>query len=208
MPSTEKIVAFVIVVLLILLSGCIEGVPQEDEFQKPVSELVKGFSYIFEEMGGPKKPDYDLNEMEKNIHKLINIEREKEGFDSMKLDERLSAIARKHSFDMVTNNYFSHEDLNGNDFLYRYREAGYTCPGFIYLGGENIFEHNIAKYVYVDNGEVSEYNTQEELEVSVVEGWMNSPGHKQNILRKGWTKEGIGVYIAEDGRVLITQNLC
>jgi len=37
---------------------------------------------------------------------------------------------------------------------------------------------------------------------------MNSPGHKKNILTPYWRSEGIGGFIAPDGKVLVTQNFC
>ena len=38
----------------------------------------------------------------------------------------------------------------------------------------------------------------------VVDGWMHSPGHRENILIKHWQTEGIGVYVARDGSVFVT----
>jgi hypothetical protein len=53
-----------------------------------------------------------------------------------------------------------------------------------------------------------DWNTLEEIAESTVEGWMNSPGHRKNILIPVWQREGIGVSIAPDDKVYITENFC
>jgi uncharacterized protein YkwD len=67
--------------------------------------------------------------------------------------------------------------------------------------------NNLAKWIY-DDGTVSEYSTASEIEESTVLGWMGSPGHKENILTKEFDKEGVGIAIADNGNVYITQNFC
>jgi len=71
---------------------------------------------------------------------------------------------------------------------------------------ENIYQNWIYKSTYV-GGIPSDWNTEEELAEKAVEGWMNSTGHRENIL-SGFHSEGIGVAIAEDDKVYITQNFC
>ena len=53
-----------------------------------------------------------------------------------------------------------------------------------------------------------EWLTPNELAESAVQGWMNSPGHRQNILTPHWRSEGIGVAVSNDGKVLATQDFC
>lgn len=43
---------------------------------------------------------------------------------------------------------------------------------------------------------------------SALEWWLDSPGHKELMLSPRYIKAGIGVHIAEDGRVYVTQNFC
>jgi uncharacterized protein YkwD len=45
-----------------------------------------------------------------------------------------------------------------------------------------------------------------ELAERVVDGWMDSPGHRENILTNQFKGEGIGVYSRPDGTVFVTQN--
>ncbi len=52
------------------------------------------------------------------------------------------------------------------------------------------------------------WNSLEQLALSVVDGWMKSPGHWKNILKPLWKPEGIGVVVSSDGRIWITRNFC
>jgi|GEM_PF-5920229 len=148
-------------------------------------------------------------ELERQIHNLINKERQDHGLSSLNWNDTLAKIAREHSEDMSDRNYFAHEDLEGRNLSYRYEKGGYYCEiyydGRHLLGAENIAKINIAKSVYSD-GTVAEYNTQGEIATSAVEGWMNSAGHRENILRPFWKNEGMGVVISDNGDVYITQN--
>jgi len=54
----------------------------------------------------------------------------------------------------------------------------------------------------------SEYKSQEEIAESTVKRWMNSPGHRKNILSPFWRTRGIGVAIASDKKVYVTENFC
>ncbi len=50
--------------------------------------------------------------------------------------------------------------------------------------------------------------TNEEIAFIAVDGWMNSEGHRKNILNSNFDREGIGVYIDSEDRVYVTQNFC
>ncbi|MEV4671313.1 CAP domain-containing protein [Actinomadura sp. NPDC049382] len=99
---------------------------------------------------------------------LTNAERAKEGCRPLRVDQRLVTAARKHSADMAANGYFDHTSRNGDSPWKRMEDAGYTSPG----------AENIAKG----------YPTA----AAVVKGWMNSPGHRANILNCGLRAIGVG----------------
>jgi uncharacterized protein YkwD len=154
----------------------------------------------------------DISKLEMEIHSLINIERQGNNLPSLEYDIRLAEIARNHSLDMATQNYFDHYNLTGQGPTERAKAAGYNCYknfGSYYSDGiaENIFQnwlYNSTTYYY--GIATHDWNTQEELASSTVNGWMNSSGHRQNILNPGYSKEGIGVAISNDDKVLITQD--
>jgi uncharacterized protein YkwD len=53
-----------------------------------------------------------------------------------------------------------------------------------------------------------DWKTAGKIAESTVHGWMNSQGHRKNILTPRWKSEGIGVAISPDDKVYITQNFC
>jgi uncharacterized protein YkwD len=166
---------------------------------------------------GPLKkrsqPKLSAAGLEKQIHTLINKERHKQGLSQLEWDDALAHIGRKHSRDMAVRNYFDHYSPEGFDFLDRYQQAGYLCSirinRTIHMGAENIALNNLYDSVTTMNGDAFyDWNSQEKIADTTVRGWMNSPGHRKNILTPHWRHEGIGVNIAPDDKIYITQNFC
>ena len=104
-----------------------------------------------------------------DIFNLLNNERQSRGLTRLGCDVTLSKIAQAHAEDMNRRNYFSHTTPEGKTLKDRLREGG---SSYTYVG------ENVA-YGQVSGGEV-------------VRKWMNSPPHRENILRKEFTKMGIG----------------
>ncbi len=162
----------------------------------------------------PIQKGIDIGLLEIEIHNLINNERRNNGLTALSLDSKLSDIARVHSQDMAQNNFFAHENLRGQDPTARASAQGYSCYksyGSYYTSGiaENIFQNNL----YTSTTSINfipfhDWSTQSEIAESTVQGWMNSPGHRQNILTSTYDKEGIGVAIASDDKVYITEDFC
>jgi len=109
---------------------------------------------------------------ENKVLELVNVERQKAGLSSLKMDEPLRNVARKKSEDMKANGYFDHTSPTyGSPFdMMKTFGISYT------MAGENI---------------AMGQKTPE----AVVTAWMNSPGHKANILKPGYTYIGVG-YVA------------
>lgn len=151
-------------------------------------------------------PSIDRVELEMLVHEGVTDRRQSHGLDTLAFDDDLREIARYHSRDMAREEYFAHTAPDGETVSDRYDRFGYRCrapmgDGRYATGGENIF---MMSFAGVDRDE-------EAIAADVVEGWMNSPGHRENILREYWRAEGIGVYaISSDGttRVYVTQNFC
>ena len=148
-----------------------------------------------------------------SIHNLINEERRKAGLDRLGWDQALANIALSHSMDMGERDYFDHISPEGKDFADRYTEHGYHLDtrigDHIYVGGENLALTNVVRsYTYdQDTGEVLEYkfNDLDELARSTVQGWMESPGHRENILTP-FSREGLGAYVTDEGEIYITED--
>ncbi|MBD3263397.1 hypothetical protein GF374_03390 [Candidatus Woesearchaeota archaeon] len=146
-------------------------------------------------------------EIEQAILKYTNAERKKQGLSALSWDSKLADIAREHSLDMANNNFFSHDNLRGEDPTARAIRNGYNVHKE--LGGgwysEGIAE-NIGKMPtgsITGGGYVA--NNADSIAKAHVDSWMDSPGHRANILEKDYTRLGVG--IAFDGTYYVgTQN--
>lgn len=159
------------------------------------------------------KPTISGPDLEKRIHAMVNRERTSHGLSPLAWDEALSRVARGHSKDMAGRGFFSHNSPEGRDLLFRYRQQGYTCAlrtgNIIHTGAENIALNSLYRSITTINGVAyPDWNTAEQIALSTVQGWMNSPGHRKNILTPHWRNQGIGVFISAEDKVYITQNFC
>lgn len=134
---------------------------------------------------------YDVAGVERAVHEAVNARRRTRGLPLLSFDGHLAAVARTHSRDMARRGFFDHETPDGRSVADRYRQTGYDPRP----SGENIAKQYPTHGA--DAGGVAE---------SVVESWMNSPGHRENIVESSWTNEGVGAFRADDGALYVTQN--
>lgn len=155
------------------------------------------------------KSQIDISELEKEVNRLINLQRTNNGLGPLVWDNKLVLIARAHSQDMVNRNFFSHDNPSGEDPTDRANRQGYSCRkdyGSYYTYG---LAENIAKTPVYSNVEGCGSTTSlDSLAECIVDGWMTSPGHRENILTKTYTKTGIGIAYSSDDRAYSTQNFC
>ncbi|MEU9591067.1 CAP domain-containing protein [Streptomyces sp. NPDC048193] len=104
------------------------------------------------------------------VVRLTNGERARAGLPELAPDPRLATAAQAHSADMVARDFYSHTDPDGGRPWDRAAAAGATRRTV----GENIA-------------------CGQRSAAEVVEGWMNSPGHRANILGAGFTHIGVGL---------------
>ena len=111
----------------------------------------------------------NMNENEKEVFNLINNQRKNNGLEPLKVDNEVQRVARIKAQDMVDNNYFSHTSPTyGSPFdMLKSFKISYKAAG------ENI----------AGNSSNSE----------AVKAWMNSSGHRANILNATYNYTGIGV---------------
>ena len=143
----------------------------------------------------------DEAETEQLVHEAINDERTAEGLDPLEHDDDLQAVARGHSADMIDQEYVGHESPDGVTPADRLDDAG--CPA----GGENVAQSWVGEPVDVD-GEQFVANNEAELADHLVERWMDSPGHRENVLRESFAESGVGIVVTDDNRVYATQKFC
>ena len=149
--------------------------------------------------------------LEQQIHQLVNQNRQ----SPLVFDVALASVARSHSADMANSNYFSHINQQGQSPSDRGEAVGYDCRkdyGSYYTYGlpENINQAWLYSQSWTLNGILvrKDYYELEELASLVVDGWIASTGHRENILNNSYDVEGIGVAINDDEKVYLTQNFC
>ena len=106
---------------------------------------------------------------ENKVLELVNAERAKNGLSALQMDENVRKVARVKSSDMSQNNYFSHTSPTYGTPFEMLKSYGISYKS----AGENIAQG---------------YTSPE----AVVNGWMNSSGHRANILNASYTHIGIG----------------
>ncbi|WP_339146298.1 MULTISPECIES: CAP domain-containing protein [unclassified Sutcliffiella] len=155
--------------------------PKEEKAEAPKQEAPK------QEAQAPQQPAPQQNaekpateqtagavsEFEKKVVELTNAERQKQGLAPLKLDEELSKVAKEKSKDMKQNNYFSHNSPTHGSPFDMMKKFGIQYN----TAGENIAQGQ---------------QSPEE----VVNAWMNSEGHRANIMNKNFTHIGVG-HVAE-----------
>ena len=140
-----------------------------------------------------------VSELELKVHAGINAERAKNGGALLKWDDRLAAVARAHSDDMTNRGYFSHDTPEGLGPSERIDRSGYSC----WKGSHCGVAENIAIELVSGN--------LDSIAAEAVQGWMNSPGHRTNLLGRQYDRTGLG---ASFGRwqgyraVYLTQVFC
>ena len=153
-------------------------------------------------------------ELEAMILQLINVYRKDQGLPELKYDERLAAIARSHSQDMATNDFYGHTNLKEDGPSDRARKADYNCHNPLSIGiAENIYLlYGHVSSLRVGNRVTYQWLTQDELANRFVAGWIASPGHRRNILDRRYSLTGIGVAfgtaVGIEHGVYVTQNFC
>lgn len=191
-----------------------EFIPNHLEPVDVTGDNIKSTPVQIQEKNQLGQPIIDKTELEKQVHIRTNQYRIENGLNTLSWDDTLSNIARNHSQDMASRDYFSHDSPEGKDPTDRGTSQGYRCQktvgNLIYSGiAENIFQNNLYDSVTIIGiVPIYDWNSQDELAKSTVDGWMESLGHRENILTKTYDREGIGVEISSDSKVYITQDFC
>lgn len=183
-------------------------IPPEGDIEKPIAPSVPEDKPIIDD-NKPNIPEdkpivdetsdnsinNDINNVdtnfmasvEKAIYNKVNEERAKVGAKELTYNDTMQKYARIKSKDMGDNNYFSHEDLKGNLITTQMKNDGVSYKAW----GENI--------AYI-GGNASADSLAEQF----MNNWMNSSGHRANILSTNFSSIGIGVYKIGD-KVYATQ---
>ena len=111
--------------------------------------------------------------LESGILTELNAVRAAHGLRPLRLSSHLNAAARQHTFEMLDDGYFEHESVDGSPFWKRV-ERYYPQGANFWEVGENLI-----------------YCSPTLRAKKAVELWMDSPGHRANILSKTWREVGV-----------------
>ena len=114
----------------------------------------------------------------------------KHGLKPLRWNDAIRIAARAHSQDMAINDYFSHSNLDGNYHNQRLEDIGIF---YFNYSAENLFK--------IKNPRMEENELTEEA----VKGWMQSPGHRKNILIQDFDESAVGIAVDSQGDYYFTQ---
>ncbi len=126
----------------------------------------------------------DAPTIEQDLFNLVNIERQKLDLAPLRFSPLLSSLARKHSQNMALRGDISHLSTSGETFSERLVEEGFY---FIKIGENVAYSQTF----------ISEF---------IHQGFMDSPGHRANVLDPDFDELGIGVIFKKDKGYYITQD--
>ncbi len=130
----------------------------------------------------PTQAPSGLSAMEQEVLALVNSERAKNGLSALSWADDVAAVARAHSSDMINRGFFSHTNPDGESPFDRLKNNGISYR----TAAENIA-----------------YG--QKTPADVMNAWMNSSGHRANILNKNVTELGVGAVKNNNGTIYWTQ---
>jgi uncharacterized protein YkwD len=158
----------------------------------PPSSRFAPVSFRLPSGEGPRRTEYARTEapagLEQQIVALVAQERAGRGLGSLSVDEALTQAARDHSRDMQQNAYFSHVSPTAGQRSLTDRYLRATGKGSCRARlGENIYHASFT-------------DAQ-----SAHDAFMNSEGHRENVLRREWKRVGVGIHVTPDGQFWVTE---
>lgn len=122
--------------------------------------------------------------MEREVFELVNKERGKKGLSTLRFSSELSLVARKHSRDMAAHENLSHLSSSGKTYTDRLVEERF----FFKKNGENVARSGtfVAELIH--------------------QGFMKSPGHRENILNPEFDELGVGISLSDNKEYFVTQD--
>ena len=143
-------------------------------------------SFSFAQLSSSYAPLAANPTLEADLLNQTNAQRQANGVAALQPDEQLALAARQHAHEMAQLNYFSHTSPSAGSRTPSQRAAKAGFP--FLMVGENIARmpgNNIA--------------------VDVTSGWMNSPGHRENLLLTEFTHVGFGTAQDSRGQTVVVQ---
>lgn len=129
---------------------------------------------------------FDISALERRLLEMVNDRRRQYGLPAIAWSSDAARIARLHSQNMAAFNFFSHEGRDGKRVSERADAGGLRKW------------HALGENIAYNRG----YGAPLE---SAVQSWMNSAGHRENILSNRWEQSGVGIALTADGTYYFTE---
>lgn len=159
--------------------------------------------------GPAPPPDYDAEHLERLVLEAVNHTRQARSLSALRLDPDLQAVARSHSLDLARTGRMGHRGSDGTSPAGRMRRHGLSFQAL----AENVYRAPLfayCSYVRPSSGGISKrcaWEPPERLAALAVDGWLNSPGHRANLLGESFVGVGVGVAFDAQHRWIVTLNL-
>ncbi|MBJ6124118.1 CAP domain-containing protein [Microvirga splendida] len=132
-----------------------------------------------------------LDQLRQRALELVNRERADRGLEALRLQDGLNEAAQNHAEDMLRRNYYSHTSPEGESVQDRFLDAGGSRW--------KLTAENIARCQGCPSPP-----TEDRVE-ELHQGWMDSPPHRENILRQGLASFGFGIAVGDDRTLYAVQ---
>lgn len=177
--------------LLVVLAGCGQPAaipPSAAPASTPAADRsaeTSAQTYQVQQLRWTRYRDYLIRRriamaIEESIFTMVNRERATAGLSALSHETALRNVARLHSIDMAAKNYFAHNAPDGKTPANRLTDANIGFSAW----AENI------RWVSAPRTDAAN-----DIMYEPVTGWMNSAGHRANILNPNLTQIGVGVYL-------------
>ncbi|MGE3855976.1 MAG: CAP domain-containing protein [Dehalococcoidia bacterium] len=183
LPRPPRALLALLVLATVLASGCVVVTREAPADESPTPALgasppTTGASGAVGGENGGTGGEADpggeaLRQMERELERRTNTIRDERGLGTLEPREDLRSLGRRYSCRMASEGFFAHEAPGGETVVDRAQEADITYERI----GENL-------------ARVTNAPAPAEF---MMQGWMDSPGHRENILREGFEQIGIGV---------------
>lgn len=160
-----------------------------------------------------------LDGLDRRVHAEANAARAEAERPTTRWSTRLASVAQAHSEDMARRGYFGHVTPEGVTPRERGVAGGVACRKPL---SETEFRVGILENLYQTTRyanvverrlgstrtRTAEWFTPDEIARTAVAGWLESPGHRRNLLDRDADAQGVGVAVSPDSLVIVTQVLC
>ena len=135
--------------------------------------------------------------LEQLIYEKTNAEREKQGLGTLDWEEKAYFFANTRAYESSI--LWDHTRPNGESYDHIFAQYSVLCNN-----GENLYSYYHSD---LNVGKIATSAVTEALAKSAIDGWMNSPGHRANMLKETWTSMVVGVYYDEQAHKLFAVQL-